>query len=449
MPNVDIIDGMAFGTGVDLGGQIFGDGVVRTQPEVVGGGQTTDIFLTLVDSQEDQDKALNLSTDVSAAFGLFGGSAKFDLSQKMHFHQFSITLIIRATVVNAFTQMRDVQLTESAKALIQNGDMKRFRERFGDFFVRGLRTGGEFCAILQIIGRDQDDQDNVRAALQAGGILGGVAASTNDSFSTVVKKATLHRETRLRHVQIGGEQTASINPEEMVAHALKFATGVREGQSEAFTALVVPYETLDLPQGANFIDIMAAKETLELLMRRRRDALTRLTAFDFVLSHPEQFVIPSGTNINAIIGRFENAVAKLTSAASRCVNAPLESQASLQSISDLDIPLDELPPRHAAPPSLAGVWQQAGSGHGSSKWTFTLRQGNQYDAVEEGLGAARGTAVVEGLKVTLAFQASVDETTGRYTFQVNSDFTSGDGTIEFFTVHTDLGILHNHWTKLL
>jgi hypothetical protein len=62
MPNVDIIDGMAFGTGVDLGGQIFGDGVIRTQPEIVGGGQTTDIFLTLVDSQEDQDRALKLST---------------------------------------------------------------------------------------------------------------------------------------------------------------------------------------------------------------------------------------------------------------------------------------------------------------------------------------------------------------------------------------------------
>ena len=50
MPNVDIIDGMALGTGVDLGGRIFGDGVIRTPPEIVGGGQTTDIFLTLVDA---------------------------------------------------------------------------------------------------------------------------------------------------------------------------------------------------------------------------------------------------------------------------------------------------------------------------------------------------------------------------------------------------------------
>lgn len=39
MPQVDIIDGMAFGVGVDLAGQIYGDAVTRTAPEVIGGGK--------------------------------------------------------------------------------------------------------------------------------------------------------------------------------------------------------------------------------------------------------------------------------------------------------------------------------------------------------------------------------------------------------------------------
>src|SRR5579864_9101662 len=190
MPIANIIDGMALGTGVDLSGKIFGDGVIRTTPEVVGGAQQVDIFLTLVESQTDQDQALDLSTEISAAFGLFGGSAKFDLSQRMHFNQFAITLIIRATVVNAFAQMRDVQLTDSAKGLIHDGNLPRFREQFGDFFVRGLRTGGEFCAILQIIGRDAGDQSTIKAALQAGGILGSVAVETNNNFSMTVQNAT-------------------------------------------------------------------------------------------------------------------------------------------------------------------------------------------------------------------------------------------------------------------
>jgi hypothetical protein len=63
MPNVDIIDGMSFGRGVDLAGGIFGDAVLHTDPETVGGAKNTDIFLTIVDSQEDQERALKISAD--------------------------------------------------------------------------------------------------------------------------------------------------------------------------------------------------------------------------------------------------------------------------------------------------------------------------------------------------------------------------------------------------
>lgn len=89
----------------------------------------------------------------------------------------------------------------------------------------------------------------------------------------------------MRHRQIGGVQTASINPDEMVAHALRFASEVREGKSEAASALVVPYTALDFPEQPNFVDILAAEETLEFLMTKRRDTFERLKAFDFIVTH--------------------------------------------------------------------------------------------------------------------------------------------------------------------
>ena len=148
----------------------------------------------------------------------------------------------------------------------------------------------------------------------------------------------------------------------------------------------------------------------------------------------------------AIVGGFETAIAALTSAASRCVNKPSESQAALQSVSGLDIPLDELPPRRETIPALAGVWEQSGSIGGSSKWTFTVRTGQEYDAQEEGLGQARGIAVVDGLKVTLNWTAVQGES-GNYKFEVDSDFTSGDGTSDFIPPAT-FGTLHNHWARI-
>lgn len=123
MPLVELIKGMAFGTGADLGGQIFGDALVRTTPEDIpgDGGQTEDIFITLVERQEDLCKALNLSTSVSASYGSFGGSGKFDLSEEMHVHSYSVSLVIRATVLNAFSQMRDVKFGPEALSIIKNG----------------------------------------------------------------------------------------------------------------------------------------------------------------------------------------------------------------------------------------------------------------------------------------------------------------------------------------
>lgn len=263
----------------------------------------------------------------------------------MHFHQFGITLVLHATVRNSFKQMRDVRLTDSAKELIKNGNMTRFREQFGDMFVRGVHTGGELNIILQIICKDQNDQSSVKSQLEAGGILGAVSAETNDTFSTTVSKATAEREVRFQHIQIGGNPTASIDATEIVKHALSFASEVRAGASEAFNALLVPYSTLDLPAAPNFVDIQAAKDNLALLMNKRSDALSRLTAFNFVVGHPEQFVIPPEANINGIIGRLEVAVSTLTAAASRCVNKPAEANDALRSVASLDIPLDPLPPR--------------------------------------------------------------------------------------------------------
>jgi hypothetical protein len=349
MPIVDLIKGMDFGAGVDLGGQLFGDAVVRTGPDEIKdtGGQTEDIFLTLVETQEDQNTALHLSTSVSASYGLFGGSGKFDLSEEMHVHNFSISLVIRATVLNTFKQMRDVQFGPQAKSLLENGKEARFREQFGDMFVRGIQTGGELCAILQIVGHDESDQTSIKADLEAGGIIGGVAIATKDTFSSAVSKATSHREVKLRHFQVGGTPKASIDPDTMIQHALNFAAEVKAGQSEAFQALLVPYKTLDAPSGPNFVDLESAKETLALLMQKRRDALTRLASFNFVIAHPDQFIIPPGTSVNAIAGRFGTAVAALTSAASRCVNNPKEAAEALTSIAALDVPVDDLPPRRA------------------------------------------------------------------------------------------------------
>jgi hypothetical protein len=131
----------------------------------------------------------------------------------------------------------------------------------------------------------------------------------------------------------------------MITHALRFADEIKAGQQEAFQALLTSYKTVDMPSAPNFVDLENAKETIETLMQMRRDAKTRLTGFNFVVANPEQFDIPATLNITAVIGDFEAAIAKLSSAASRCVNSPTDAPAVLLSVAGLKVPVAELPPR--------------------------------------------------------------------------------------------------------
>ena len=345
MPMVDLIKGMDFGAGADISGRLFGDAVARSEPVAIkdSGGQTVDIQISLAETQEEQDSSLHLSTSVCASYGLSGGSGKFDLSQECHVNDYAISLIVRATVLNSFIQMRDVKFGPTATFMLENGHDEDFRSQFGDMFVRGIQSGGELCVILQIEGHSESDKSEVKANLTAAGVFGAFNFSSENSFSSAVSRASSSRKVKLRHFQVGGTQGASLQPETIINHALNFASEVKAGQQEGFQALLMPYTSVDAPMRPNFIDIEGAKDAIAVIMQKRRDALTRLTSFNIVVRQPENFEIPAGLDVNAVVGQLEIAVARLTSAASRCANAPKEAPQVLIGLADLRIPLDRLP----------------------------------------------------------------------------------------------------------
>src|SRR6266516_2157619 len=191
MATVDVVQGMDFGAGINsLIGQVRGDAVIRTDPQDTLGasGQKVLINVKLDESQEDLNSALNISAEVSASFVVFGGSDKFTFAEKCGFHQFSLFLVVHVSVVNAFKQMRDVQLKPQALNLLSVGQAMRFHEEFGDVFVRGVQTGGEFAAVLEIQTTSTNDAQDVKNHLEASGLFG--ALSGGSDFSQSVQQAT-------------------------------------------------------------------------------------------------------------------------------------------------------------------------------------------------------------------------------------------------------------------
>lgn len=250
MPSVDFEDPMDFGTGVDrLQLLVRGTGVTgSTITEVSGGGgQTVQIALRKIETYEDYQSAFDFDADASASYGLFHGSAKFNYAEKHKFKSFSRYLVASVVVTNAFRKLQNVQLTDSARALLEQGHTDRFKEEFGDTFVLGITTGGAYYAVLEFTSETQEELRDISAQLDVGeyGVFSGQA-----TFSSRMQRFKGQTSLKVDSFQLGGADTRqSISVDDIIAKATNFPLDVKQ-VAVPFTAFLQDYKTLDLPPGS-------------------------------------------------------------------------------------------------------------------------------------------------------------------------------------------------------
>ncbi len=437
--------GMNFGMGVNLlNGQIAGKAVdpgpVTTT--VSAAGQTVTYQLKIVTSLEEIYNSLGISVEASGHYGLFSASGKVKYANEAKFNTQSTFLVAHCFVENAFEQCEGAMLTDAAKPLLKAGQTTRFQDRFGDGFVRGMQNGGEFHSIISIVSSTSAEQKSLALSLQAKyeGILagGGVDASLDQETKKRLEKSDLGISTYQRGGH--GDETSLTKDIELVMSRLKAFPAFILANPVPFGVQIASYQTLDLPDGPNPIDIQAQKEALTDYARTMLRIDSLRNDVEFMQLNPTLYKKPPDV---AVLNRWSDFFAsersEVVTQASRCANNPVGGCPSFS----FKLPDDFSIPERTA--GIAGVWRLNLDGGGFSQWTLTPRGGNQYDAVEEGLGNARGIAVLEGTVSSMTFAATVDATTGRYTWAFDDSFTSATVTLEFFTVHT--GILHGRLIK--
>jgi hypothetical protein len=279
MATVNIVSGMDYGIGVDgLGGKVRGNAVTTPPPRaIVGTGEGQEILLVIsqVESQEDLNKALNISADISAGFSFFGGDAKFAFSQNCQYHSYSVWLVAHISVQNSFQQMNvgDVQLKPNALNLLSNGQEPRFREQFGDLFVLGIQTGGEVSVVLEIETTSVSDSYDVQTAVSGSGVIGTFPISASGQVNSSLQQSTMNHKTNLYINQLGGNPLGSLNISTLVTQLFGFASSVKtsQGKSVPYTAYLQNYKVLDLPVAPNWVDLEAARENISMLLKDRAD----------------------------------------------------------------------------------------------------------------------------------------------------------------------------------
>lgn len=318
---VEYKQGMDYGVGIDTPSADARNAGVSGDPTDIHGaaGDTVTFQMTEVSSIEDIQSALGISASASAGVGLFSASAKMNYAQSCHFHSSSVFLMVSINVLQAFSSIRAPVIDPAAGALLGQGDNTRFQDQFGDMFVRGLVTGGQFFGVIEVSSSSQTDQESLSVSLSGSYGLFNASGSVSQNFNTAIE----HRSVKVSCFIQGG-QTSPIptTVEDMVAAARSWP-GTLAGKGVPYSALLDSYSILNLPNPPNYIDLAHQKDVLQECASLRNQDWFLMNEIDFIITHPSQFVAPVDI---AALSAYRNALAHdlntIAAAASLAVNEP-------------------------------------------------------------------------------------------------------------------------------
>jgi hypothetical protein len=145
-----------------------------------------------IDSQEEIMESIGASFSGDGRYGLITASAKMDFARSSSFNSTSTFVLARSRVSNAIRRGHQFQVTDPANKLLVSNREDEFKSAFGDSFVRGIKTGGEFFAVMRVTSLHTETQQTLSATL-AGAVNGIFAAG---EFKAQFDEANRHDEKK-------------------------------------------------------------------------------------------------------------------------------------------------------------------------------------------------------------------------------------------------------------
>jgi hypothetical protein len=318
-------EGHAFGMGIKsaTGGRMQ-LGVVGAVTQIAGASGGSGSFqMTRIQSTSELEDHLGISADASGGVGLFSASDRFNFVKDCKVQTTSITLLLHCTRQFGFKQIDEPGLSPSAADLVSQGRVDLFGDRFGDCFVVGLRTGGQFFGALRIDTKSDESRQTVENSLS--GSYGPFSADVQFRVSEAMKSTQSQAAVYLYYE--GGEvKKQPQTPEELFAAADEWQDTVAS-QAKPYAALLLPYVIANGPQPPNKEDLQHQHDILVRCAKLRSQALDRLNLIDYMIdpAHRGEFVIdPAGPNLAELMAGISRDLDIISAAASFAIDNPKE-----------------------------------------------------------------------------------------------------------------------------
>lgn len=364
MAQLPYVNGMDFGVGLDLlSGEPLQEAVTGTiTPVTTARGQTVESKLMRIDSLSTLHKTIGISVEGGGSYMGFSGSAKVNFADSCNFNEYSTYFLISIRVEDVFERLDDPVLIVDAVELLRNNKAPRFRERFGDAYIHGMKKGGEYFGLFQISGTDETEKHKATNTINAGfnGLITSAELATQ--LNEMRTKSKHHLQVTAYTFQRGGSDTSQDQTiEQMMNKARNFAPSVAGEFAVPYAVSTLSYKTLNLPEdAANPIDIENQREVLEANWRTRTQLLVLKNNIEYVLfsiaNNYDEFERADTEELTKWRNGLVDEIDLITKEASQCVKDAAKCKLARFDISHIRLP------KHRAmirTPKLVGIDEES------------------------------------------------------------------------------------------
>jgi len=325
----DVGIGVAMATGSPMALGAVG---AVTPPEIGGGGSGTFTFHR-IESNDSLATELGIGASLSGGIGLFSASASFSFTQKCKIQSSSLAVLISAEERFAFRQMDSPALSPAAAALVATGNMELFAERFGEYFVRGVATGGRFIGVVRIDTRSSESKTDVDSALS-----GHYGLALEGEAKVHISNALASANARIEAFVLNDGGRVTIRPKssdpielmrQMYAAMDEWTATVRT-EPMAYSVTLAPYVIALGPNPPNAADLEHQRDVLIRCAKLRAQTMDRLNLVEYILDplHSGEFAIidpPNGPNLPALQAALATDLEVIGDAASFAIDNPKDA----------------------------------------------------------------------------------------------------------------------------
>jgi hypothetical protein len=341
-------EGMKLGFGYDLvqGTPLTSPAVEGSTSELKGAhGQVAETYFTRIDDLDELHKILGVTADAGGSY--FGASAdvKVSYAQECNIATHSTHVLIGLSVADAFENFDSPVLSPDASELLANPSNKvRFRQRFGDVFIDGLRKGGEYFATFEIASVDQEAREDIAVKIEAAYSAGFAAANLQSEIDTRLSAAHGHAELRVHVFQKGSIDRTDLGLQEILDKAHNFPPSVSGYNAAPFAVSLADYTTLKMPSDSfDFLQIENQRDVLADHARMRFAFLKLRNDISYIRLHPEDFDAVDQGKLGDWFARVTDCINVMEHEASSCLRNPAACSFTKFDVSDFPLPHPKSP----------------------------------------------------------------------------------------------------------